>query len=237
MSEELYAEHIKPNATYLGHGDLALLAKVEQVEVMMLEYTNDVVGVPRLASLRSYLNNMTGSKDFGEPDGDLMKTSPHRVWNIAWVSASYQRGDFLSINHALPLFDRAQIGGSWDVDAKTLMDRTDHKIKKFQSQVRHYEEDSEDEALAASFKSHVQLHQRKRTFFQLMTDLNLLPVDVPADGNCLLWSVGVCRTGPVEKWNDPSRMASMRSVAWPINRKWFKTTSTIVCLSYNLYKF
>ena len=57
------------------------------------------------------------------------------------------------------------------------------------------EEDEADEPFRESAQQHLDLWKNKQEFYSSLLALDLLPADVPGDGNCALWTVCALESG------------------------------------------
>lgn len=59
------------------------------------------------------------------------------------------------------------------------------------------EEEDPGSQFLESAKMHLAMWSDKWTFYNWLLAMDLLPVDVPADGNCALWSMAALKAGAI----------------------------------------
>ena len=194
--KDKYAKHISQMGRYLGLADLSLMSQLSGHKVLCVNWTSEHSEFPPLIDLDETLFSMHGRVEAPVPrDND-------KTWVIAWCRANYEKGALgaLSLNHALPLFPREELGDLWDEFATPLRKKHMQRWQKLEAQLNAMSDESDEEdALRESFIEKVDLFKRKADFFNTLMDHGWLPVDVPCDGNCLLWSLEVLRAGFVEQ--------------------------------------
>ena len=186
-----YSQQVCKDGFFLGWGDVAIHANQFWHEVMVLCWDDNDEG---LLPLSRRLNALTGF-DFGsDQPPDLSKSS---TWIIAWTRADYQKGPFQSLNHALPMFHRKQLPDDFDRLTESMMSKFDQRVKKIRMQLSLCEDEvDEDVFIKASLEDTLLTLEKKRLFFRDMIDRDLMPVDVPGDGNCCIWSIIALQAGP-----------------------------------------
>ena len=192
-AEVEYTHRSGENGFYLGLVDLKLLADHYGAQVLCLHFDDSSFGFPNLVPLNEILNGMCKGRCEMEkgPEPDL---SSHKTWVVAWCKATYERSEFLSLNHVLPLFSRAQIGDTWESVADPIRNKFAQRVTKLRQQIAVCQDDSDD-GIKLSLEDRLHTLESKKAFMDLILDNDFLPVDVPADGNCLLWSVRCLRAG------------------------------------------
>ena len=215
-SQGCYSDHISKNGVYLGPGDLAMLATEKGADVCTLHWDDEVAGVPPAVSLPERI------KGLASIDGALWETQkekdqPEASWTVAWLCSNFVRGGFLRMNHSMPLVPKEQVP-DWDQVSKTVLEKLSRKVKKAESKCQNCSEssDGEAEAVMASLIERRNILQQKQLFFETMITSGRLPLDVPGDGNCLIWSLACLMKGVCDIKNlpDEKTVAALRKVAW-----------------------
>ena len=191
-----YSKVVQQDGQFLGMADLALLASGKNAQVLTIMCNEDVEGVPPLMPLNKTLEDITGGalQAHGGASPDL---SLHSTWVVAWCSASYEKvrsQDFHLLNHCLPAFSKLQLDDLWENASEALRSKQSQRIAKLRKQISKLSDDS-DGAVEASLQDRLRILENKQRFFNLLLDNGLLPVDVPADGNCQIWSALTLKAG------------------------------------------
>ena len=202
-----YAKHIRKDGVYLGLGDLALFARQEEVAVLTHHWVEKTWGQPGPISLNQRLQNVTGDTSEFVDGSHSSKT-----WVVSFTSSTFARGSFFSLNHAMPLLHKEQIGDEWEKVTSATMTKMKGKLTKVKKKLEAWSEDSEDEALHESMVMRLEFLEQKNLFYQALISDGYFPVDVPGDGNCLLWSMACLRLGPgsLKKGPGEKEIAQMR---------------------------
>ena len=188
-----YIESHSKEGKFLGLPDLAVLASQFDAAVVTTHWTNDSAGIPTLIPLNHTLHSLSGGV-WTEDASAAVDWESSKTWVVAFVHATYERAEFSNLNHALPLFARQQLGDQWGSLTEALRHKQSERVAKLKKRLSELSGDSDGE-LEASLQDRLDTTLRKQTFFDLMMDMNFYPVDVPADGNCVLWSVMTLRRG------------------------------------------
>jgi hypothetical protein len=88
------------------------------------------------------------------------------------------------------------------------------QIQMFQDE----DEDDQDVAILASLQERVDILEKKEVFFQRMFRMDLMPVDVLGDGNCLLRSILALRAG----WNINKNLVTAEKIFGLRQASWFR---------------
>ena len=199
-----YAKSICDDGFYLGLGDLALLAREDEVAVETHHWVDSSWGQPGPKSLSDRLQDFMGDNAaaFGQPVG-LDGSASSKTWVVSFTSASFARGSFFSLNHVMPLLKKELIGDQWEKVTSETMSKMKGKLDKVKKKLEAWSDDSEDEALYESMMTRLQFLQQKMHFYQTLISDGYFPIDVPGDGNCLLWSVACLRKGASSLTKEP----------------------------------
>ena len=74
-------------------------------------------------------------------------------------------------------------------------DRLSRRISSCENRMKKMQEEESDTEFAESVKIHLESWVNKKAFFEVLISMGLLPADVPADGNCALWSLCALEAG------------------------------------------
>lgn len=185
--------------------------------MQVLFWDNENNGVPSATSLGQCLEQLSGGA-LGEAFASVPDAGPEHVWTIAWCRATYERGECLTLNHSLPMFSQRQYNNPemWKQHVAELEKTLNDKIDRVRRKLELVGDDSDDEIMHSYRDRLNQLERQKRCFGTFMGG-GWLPVDVPCDGNCLLWSILRLKDGYHMKHISQSgkeRVSALRSVAW-----------------------
>lgn len=84
---------------------------------------------------------------------------------------------------------------SEDVNSFGWQDRLEKRIKSCKMRLREMEDDEADMPFRESAQEHLDLWKNKQEFYSSLLALDLLPADVPGDGNCALWTICALESG------------------------------------------
>ena len=186
-----YAKHMRKDGFFLGLGDLALFACQEKVGVLTHHWVDRNWGEPGPLSLNQRLQSFTGEENEFVP-GPL-DASP---WVVSFTSCTFARGSFFSLNHAMPLLHKDDIGDGWEKMTSDTISKMQAKLKKLQMKLDAWSADSDGDEAHESLTMRFQQLEQKVFFYQTLITQGYFPVDVPGDGNCLLWSMACLKKGP-----------------------------------------
>ena len=190
----LYADRISVNGVYLGYPDLALLAAARGVCAIVVSYEPNmtVANTEHLTSLNNRLSALT--QGVWPPDDNQPDLASHKTWILGSCRATFEIAQQHDQNHFFALFSKQQIGNEFDQMATELREKLAKRIVSARKRVEACEDDSDD-AWAASAMDHLNHLVNKSMCFEFMLAKGLLPIDVAADGNCLLYSLLTCAAG------------------------------------------
>ena len=124
--KESYAKYISKSGVYLGLADLAIYSMSKKKDLHILFYDNENLGTPQHRPAVEILNQMVnavgGASLEGFPVPQEAAATSSLAWFIAACNATYNRGDFLSLNHYLPAYARSWYGDDWDAQTKAVQD-------------------------------------------------------------------------------------------------------------------
>ena len=179
------------DGVYLGILDIAILAAAHEKDVLLLVYDNETKGPPVVRSVSSYLNGLdTKALLPGEESPSIHSPS---TWIFAACHNSFERVDFLKLNHYLPLYPRSQLNEEWDPMVSKLLKKLDDAIARTQEHLK--EMQFVDVMMAQSLHQHVARLEKRKVFYDEAIKLELLPAEVPGDGNCALWTMLAVQAG------------------------------------------
>ena len=209
-----YAKHMRKPGVYVGFADLALLASVREKNVLLLVYDDEVEGPPLMKSLTSVMHTWTDGKFSWPGDMNPEPTAPN-TWILAYLNGNYERCSFLQLNHFMPLYPSIQFGETWAAVVDQELGSIASKLARAKAMLANCDSD-DDEAVKQSLENNMKRLELKLKFFQTCTNMNLLPVEVPGDGDCSLWSLLAVQAGGLIRRNlsTPEHIASLRNDAW-----------------------
>eukprot|EP00435_Cladocopium_sp_Y103_P020860 s3829_g5.t1 len=174
--QERYGKHISNDGTFLGLVDIAMLADKWNKNVVMLYYDNDFQGHHNLRLLRNIFNELLGFPQEPMPPLDSPDT-----WVIAVCRGDFSRDGFLSLNHYLPVWTRQQLGEVWEEAISPVQKKFEKRIATTIKRLEIENDDSGsgsgDEARKASLKEQLESLERKKTFLDLLIQMDMFPMD------------------------------------------------------------
>lgn len=188
--EVRYSQHISQNGQFLGLADIALLSTSLECNVVCAHFDNEAEGFPSLVPLFEKLSYITDGmfRWVGQPMEQVNMHSEHTCV-LGFCQASFEKSEFQLLNHAFVLHPRAQMDEKvWQERREALLQKLKGRVAKFRARLD--DPDSDDEpAVQQSLKDRHDLCLRKQHLFETCLQANFIPVDVPCDGNCVLWSM------------------------------------------------
>ena len=192
--EAKYAALVRKDAVYLGLLDLSMLAKnCGRMDVVLLYWDN--TEPKQLQCLADIFNKILDEEswmpdEFPQP-GD-------KTWYFVPCRADWRPGRFHTLNHWVPAWHKDQLGqAQFDLRKAHAMAEVSSKqlgIMKQLAELSEKQTDNEEEADAdAALLNSLMAEQAElealEAFLQGVYSFDLSPELVPADGNCLLWSI------------------------------------------------
>ena len=108
----------------MGLADLAIFSLFRETPMSVIFYDDEFEGHPEQRSLLTIMNQILsavpGTSQLSLPEQDGAKGSAQ--WIVAACRSDYERGQFWSLNHFMPVFGRADLGDSWDEECKLVQD-------------------------------------------------------------------------------------------------------------------
>lgn len=140
-----------------------------------------------MTPLNDVLHKLTnGTWPASSRHGQFDLSSP-KVWVVASCRSDFQPAHVQCQNHLFPLFASEQLGELWDEWAADLECKARRRVQAAQKRVLQCQDDS-DEEWAESANTHLDQVLAKQHCFNLLLNKGMWSCDVPADGNCALWS-------------------------------------------------
>lgn len=169
-----------------------MLAVDRESSLQVVHFDDEFAGLPETEAAEEIFARFL-SEHIALPKASSAKKDP---WLVVACRADYQRSTFQTLNHFVPAFTRAQLGE----EAFAMV--TDAALKKVDKQLekswrRMCADSSSSDEWGESLKEHIQRLQQKKEFLQMMHQMSLHAGEVPADGNCALWSVLSLIDGPI----------------------------------------
>eukprot|EP00435_Cladocopium_sp_Y103_P023179 s4175_g5.t1 len=191
-----YAQSCEKKGFYLGILDLCLFSIAYGKELAVVYWDDENSGNPVIRSGVRIMEQFVPDHVIWEGPHEPDLASPD-VWIFAAVRADWQRGSFRQLNHFIPVFSKQQLEkceeGLFESTTKAAIAKLDQNLRKTHQRI----EDESDDDLAESLKDRLALLNSKADFFQTMHGMDLHALEVPADGDCAIWSVLTLFGGPV----------------------------------------
>ena len=211
-----YSRQIAMDKQWLGLLDLALLSKGRKKNIMVCYFDDSFQGLPSSRSLLEMLHHPTGGR-LGSPAEVHAPLDSIDTWVFVACSADYSRKAVSQLNHWMPAWPKAQIGEHWDALVQHGKNKMDKKVKSLQARISGVDsDDSEAEGIKASLEETLEKQERRRHFYEMMFLAELFPVEVPADGNCMLWTFHALAQGPTVRTSlsTHEKVTELRAAAW-----------------------
>ena len=211
QSKEVYAEHVLQQGVYLGLLDLGQLLLLDEPPlkdcvILFHEANGDGKADFRMKQLCEIMSDVfSEGKDLLE---DISLGEPSTVCYVK-CRADFKPASAISeLNHYLPVWSRDLVGpANFEVYKQTTVaDIATRKAEVCQHLVRVSEMEAEadgDEDTAGLIMSQFAslLHVEKQLdneekFNLLLFEKGFVPLHVPGDGNCLIWSFLAHKKGP-----------------------------------------
>ena len=198
-SEEQYAALTEKDGFYLGVLDMCVMA-IERGKDLAFLYWDDEFpeGNPAIRSAIQVMESFVPDHVFWDGPKELDLTSLD-TWLLGCCRSDFRRATFRQLNHFIPLFSQGQCGGFgesfWTDRTTGAANKISKGLTKAMKRLED-EGDSDDDAWAATLKEHLELLEQKRVFLETLHKMGMHPEEVPADGNCALWSLLVLQGGP-----------------------------------------
>lgn len=200
MPEARYAETVQADGFYLGLLDLAVLCQSYGKQGIVIFRERDLqIQVQPLQQLIEQSLKVSG---FVLPENWL--TSPDaEKWHFLSVRCDYQPSHHGECNHWLPIWTQEDLGDEFEVHRHSRLSNLHDAIYTYTQKVQELTvdaEDSQDEEGARdmeldSLLEQIAQYERQLQCFQALLDAGFCPREVPADGNCGLWSLMCLRQG------------------------------------------
>ena len=194
--KERYVRHIGQNGVFLGLLDASLLCRSWTSNVMLVIYDNEFQGAPAARPLMEALHRQTGGA-VGNERMDLHDSESLDTFFLVACRADFVRASFLELNHYVPAWSRQQLGLLWDSLVSQTTNKLAKKLSNARARLNLLDSDEEDlEVCRETQIIEIEKLEHRQEFFAVMFGMDLFPVEVPADGNCMLWSLRSLRCGP-----------------------------------------
>ena len=211
---------------YLGLLDLTLLCNLNKKEAVIAYWEPDEP--LRLQSLPCVLSRQFN--EAGDPDLTLADLWPEieydGQWYLVCCRADFKRDQHYACNHWLPAFHKDQLGEDWSVRklqaAADLQDRILEQTKvvtKVTTEQEDSDEEADDQAFASALE-YLSLLESQQAWFQQLAESDLVAEEVPADGDCGLWSVLALQAGEVGSRNVDAAREAMKGARLMLKNAW-----------------
>ena len=191
-----YAKCCEKQGFYLGILDLCLLSIGYGKELAVIYWDDETSGEPVVRRGVDIMEQFVPDFVVWEGPHKPNLASEH-VWVFAAVRADWKRGSFRQLNHFIPMFSKEQLErcqqGLFQTSTQEAISKLDASLRKTRKRL----DDESDDDLTASLNDRLALLNSKADFFQTMHNMNFHALEVPADGDCAIWSVLTLFGGPV----------------------------------------
>ena len=191
---EEYSNFIARDGRYLGVMDLAVLCAHWKSCPTCIFYDLGFQDLPELKPLPLVLHGLTGGLNMPEIPVAEDRSDP-KCWFLVACRADFVRDDFQKLNHWLPAWPKEQLEDFWVPLTQSCLSKLQKKIGSAVKRLQSESADSDDD-LKFSLQDQLDLLMRKQEMFQKLINMDLFPVDVLGDGNCLLWALDGLKAGP-----------------------------------------
>ena len=166
------------------------------MEMAIMHYDDSTTSFPAIVSCTEMMESFVPETLFWDGDGSKEPNlASLDTWLVILLKADYTRGSQMQLNHWVPAYTRLQLGDSeFDSRADISIKKVARSLQKAQKRLLEAEES--DDEIAASMETHVHYLLNKQEFLQTMIRGDVLPIEVPADGNCACWTVLHQKAGP-----------------------------------------
>ena len=222
MTKAEYASFVAEDGVYLGLLDLQVLAVWHQkyCKVLYLE-----LGQPaRAQPLPEVISKLLGLTDSHAITAEDLGETSAEEWCLFSVRADYVKGYHNQCNHWLPAWDREALGPEFQVRACSAqadlagrqLDLAT-KVQEITDQIQRGDGDETAELLLDSLMDQSAQLERQTQTFQELNDAGFCVEEVPADGNCCLWSL-LALLNP--DGNPEECIAGMRDLRQTLSAAW-----------------
>lgn len=185
-----------------------------------------------LAALDAFVTDIDPDTGFQLPD------SPETSWTVIFTNAGFDASQ--TLNHYVPAISAHHVGRDYYDSLVHLEDcRVDLEVSELQSKYlqlcgkrktsKSGEEDPALLAKIAAAQDEWLLAHSWQQFRERCKGAGLHPLNIPADGNCLLWSVHCFLTEEYDcepqEWNTPQRLANVKELRNELTAGWKKMKS------------
>lgn len=189
--EVAYSKHVQENGIYLHLLDLAVMCNFYSKNGSVIYYDSDEIMPPRsFADLITKVIGVPGDSDFCLHQSDISKASAEDdTWVFVCCRADFEAAGILNCNHWLTAWHYDVLGeADWNLRRSTFTYEITESILACTKHIKSLGTDAEDAEIVSAMMQ-LELLQRKQQCFEAIMKQKFMPVDVPADGNCGVWSV------------------------------------------------
>lgn len=195
--EVQYATLCCKSAFYLGILDLALLALKRGKDLAVLYWDDEnAAGIPVIRPALEIMQSFVPECVHWDGKKTVNLASPD-TWIAACLRAGFHRGSFCQMNHWIPVFSRQQMGEEfWSKRTTEVMNKFKKSYERTQARMKQDDSDSDD-VYQASLQNLLRQLNAKSDFWTTLHAVGIHPEEVPADGDCCLWTAASLLAGPV----------------------------------------
>eukprot|EP00435_Cladocopium_sp_Y103_P036042 s1066_g9.t1 len=195
-----YATTVQKNGFYIGLLDLALLCKAYGKQGIVIFREKDLQ--LRVQPLEKLIQESLNVSGFRLPESWTLPSDAEK-WHFLSVRCDYQPAHHGECNHWMPVLTREELGEEFDVQRHSQLSTIHDALYEYTQKVQaatmaedpHDEDDGFADAQLDSALDQIALLERQLSLFKALLDADFCAEEVPADGNCGLWSVMSLRDG------------------------------------------
>ena len=232
MPQAQYAVVVQKNGFYLGLLDLAVLCHSYGKQGIVIFREKDLQ--LQVQPLEKLIERSLQVSGLALPEGWLCPPDAEQ-WHFLSVRCDYQPAHHGECNHWLPVWTQEQLGTDFEVNQHSQMTDLHSAIYAYTEKVQASTvnaEDSQDEDGHGDAELDTLLEQigqleRQAECYQDLFAAGFCPQEVPADGNCGLWSVMSLRQGGC-LGNAKEAAAQMKQERIALGRAWSQCSGNIL---------
>ncbi|CAK8996503.1 unnamed protein product [Durusdinium trenchii] len=221
LGQAQHAENVAKDGVYLDALDLSVIAQSFDEPFMVRDTHAKTL---EIAAIADYVKELV-------PGSSLdLKTSSGKQWTFILCNANYDSCE--ELNHWVPAISSANVGEEYlrslmglencQVDLKIA--ETQHRYIELLGKHGHDKASAEESSLLDRAEQEMFRAQNWQKFRTRCATVGLHPMEVPCDGNCLVWSALVLISGeydqPPESHSEMMNIRKKLSQDWMLLQEW-----------------